>query len=82
MPVKMPVSNLDCDAILHPKKRMSSRKYFNYGPYFTGILWNTNPNGLVMAIAHKKFDVRGVQFHPESIMTEHGKKIIKNWLVN
>ncbi len=42
----------------------------------------TNPDGLVMAIAHKKFDVRGVQFHPESIMTEHGKKIIENWLVN
>jgi len=42
----------------------------------------TNPNGLVMAVAHKRFDVRGVQFHPESIMTEHGKKIIENWLKN
>ena len=40
----------------------------------------TNPDGLVMAIAHQKFDVRGVQFHPESIMTEHGKKIMENWL--
>ncbi|NOT76680.1 MAG: aminodeoxychorismate/anthranilate synthase component II [Cyclobacteriaceae bacterium] len=38
--------------------------------------------GLVMAIAHKKYDVRGVQFHPESIMTEHGKKLIENWLNN
>ena len=42
----------------------------------------TNPDGLVMAVAHKKFDVRGVQFHPESIMTEHGKKIMENWLKN
>ena len=42
----------------------------------------TNPDGLVMAIAHRKFDARGVQFHPESIMTEHGKKIIQNWLIN
>ena len=42
----------------------------------------TNADGLVMAIAHKKYDVRGVQFHPESIMTEHGKKIIYNWLNN
>jgi anthranilate synthase component 2 len=33
-----------------------------------------------MAIAHKQFDVRGVQFHPESIMTEHGQLMIKNWL--
>ena len=40
----------------------------------------TNPDGLVMAISHQKFDVRGVQFHPESIMTEHGKKIMENWL--
>jgi anthranilate synthase component 2 len=40
----------------------------------------TNSDGLVMAIAHKKFDVRGVQFHPESIMTEHGQLMIKNWL--
>lgn len=40
----------------------------------------TNPEGLVMAIAHREFDVRGVQFHPESIMTPFGKKIIENWL--
>ncbi len=36
--------------------------------------------GRIMGLAHKKFNVRGVQFHPESIMTEHGKKIIENWL--
>jgi anthranilate synthase component 2 len=40
----------------------------------------TNEMELVMAIAHKKYDVRGVQFHPESIMTAHGKKIIENWI--
>jgi len=40
----------------------------------------TNKEGLVMALAHKKFDVRGVQFHPESIMTEHGMTMMKNWL--
>jgi anthranilate synthase component 2 len=40
----------------------------------------TNKDGLVMAIAHNQFDVRGVQFHPESIMTEHGQLMIKNWL--
>jgi len=39
MPVKMPVSNLDCDAILHPLFSMSSRKHFNYRPYFMGTLW-------------------------------------------
>ncbi|CAN5380229.1 aminodeoxychorismate/anthranilate synthase component II [soil metagenome] len=39
-----------------------------------------NKEGLVMALAHKKHDVRGVQFHPESVMTEFGKKLIGNWL--
>ena len=39
VPVKMPVSDLDYDAIIYPKKRMSSRKYFNYCPYFIGLLW-------------------------------------------
>ncbi len=34
----------------------------------------------VMAIRHKKFDVRGMQYHPESVLTEHGQKMIANWL--
>ena len=41
-----------------------------------------NDEGLVMAIAHRTHDVRGVQFHPESIMTEHGKQMIANWINN
>jgi anthranilate synthase component 2 len=41
---------------------------------------STNAQGLVLSLAHTQFDVRGVQFHPESIMTEHGKQLIKNWL--
>lgn len=36
--------------------------------------------GNVMAIKHRRYRVRGVQFHPESIMTEHGKQIIQNWI--
>jgi anthranilate synthase component II len=39
-----------------------------------------NDQGLVMALAHRTYDVRGVQFHPESVMTQHGKKIIENWI--
>jgi len=38
--------------------------------------------GQIMGIRHKKFDLRGVQFHPESILTEHGKKMIQNWIEN
>jgi anthranilate synthase component II len=40
----------------------------------------TNDEGLIMGIRHKRFDVRGLQFHPESIMTPDGPKMIENWL--
>lgn len=41
-----------------------------------------NEEGLIMGIRHTSFDVRGVQFHPESIMTPEGPRIIENWLKN
>ena len=39
-----------------------------------------NSNGIIMAMSHKLFNVRGVQFHPESVMTEFGKELMENWL--
>jgi anthranilate synthase component II len=42
----------------------------------------TNPEGLVMGLRHVTHDVRGLQFHPESIMTTEGPKMIANWLKN
>lgn len=39
-----------------------------------------NGEGLVMGLRHTRYDVRGVQFHPESIMTPEGPKMIANWL--
>lgn len=36
--------------------------------------------GMIMAVSHKEFDLKGVQFHPESVLTKDGKKMIANWL--
>ena len=37
-------------------------------------------NGQLMSLRHKTFDVRGVQFHPESVLTPLGKKMLENWV--
>ena len=37
-------------------------------------------NGMIMALQHKTYDVKGVQFHPESVLTPMGEHILKNWL--
>lgn len=39
-----------------------------------------SPDGLVMALRHRTKKIEGVQFHPESILTEHGKKLLANFL--
>ena len=50
--------------------------------HFPDVLEITSKNseGLIMSVKHKEFDIRGVQFHPESILTEYGLKLIENWL--
>jgi len=37
-------------------------------------------NGQIMSLRHKEYDVKGVQFHPESVLTPDGKKILENWI--
>ncbi|MEV0689214.1 aminodeoxychorismate/anthranilate synthase component II [Streptomyces sp. NPDC050388] len=39
------------------------------------------PDGIVMGLRHRELLVEGVQFHPESVLTEHGHRMLANWLV-
>ncbi len=66
-------------------------KEFEAGRYHSWIVENEGlPENLqitveddkkqIMALSHKKFNVKGVQFHPESVLTKHGKKIIENFI--
>ena len=38
-------------------------------------------SGIVMGLRHKEYDIQGIQFHPESIMTQYGKEILGNFLI-
>ena len=41
---------------------------------------SVDENGQIMSLRHKTYDVRAVQFHPESVLTPHGKKMLGNWV--
>ena len=43
---------------------------------------SADKSGMIMSMKHKEYDVRSVQFHPESVLTPLGEKIIENWLNN
>ena len=63
---------------------------FNVGRYHSWVVEEPIPDCLeilaydenkqIMALKHKNYDIRGVQFHPESILTEEGKALLNNWL--
>jgi len=65
-------------------------KEFEVGRYHSWVIDKNLPdclevtsfdhNGQVMSLRHRDFDVRGVQFHPESVLTPDGKKMIENWV--
>lgn len=44
------------------------------------LVTSKDAEGNIMSMKHSTYNVRGVQFHPESILTEHGKQMVDNWL--
>ena len=81
--------------ILDPEEELFKDlpKVFNVGRYHSWVVSNeglpdcftvtaTDADQESMALSHKEYDVMGVQFHPESVLTEHGKQMMKNWLTN
>lgn len=46
------------------------------------VITSTDSKGMIMSLKHKNYDVHGVQYHPESILTPDGETIIKNFLLN
>lgn len=46
------------------------------------VATSLDQNGQIMSLKHKIYDVRGVQYHPESVLTPLGKNILKNWIEN
>ena len=46
------------------------------------IITSIDENGQIMSMKHSTYDVRGVQYHPESVLTPNGKKILENWIKN
>ena len=65
-------------------------KSFEVGRYHSWVVHKDLPecleatsideNGEVMSLRHKTFNVKGVQFHPESVLTPDGKMILENWI--
>lgn len=42
---------------------------------------SVDSTGMVMSVRHREYDVQGVQFHPESVLTPNGRKMLENWLI-
>lgn len=66
---------------------------FNVGRYHSWVvaretlpscftITSEDDQGLIMGISHNRYDVKGVQYHPESVLTEYGLTMMENWLKN
>jgi anthranilate synthase component 2 len=85
--VAMPLKNIDTKNILF----RGINENAEVGRYHSWVISNEDfppelsvtardENGYIMALQHRTFDIQGVQFHPESILTPCGETILRNWL--
>lgn len=82
---KINVTVEDESLFYHLDKELTVGRYHSWvvDPNLPGTLEATSfdENGQVMSLRHKEYDVKGVQFHPESVLTPMGKQIMKNWIL-
>lgn len=85
--IASPINNLKDDDPLNKDipKRINVGRYHSWVVAKDGFpecltVTSEDENGIIMGLSHKTYDVRGVQYHPESVLTEHGHKMIENWL--
>ena len=82
---KINVIKEDESLFYHLDKELIVGRYHSWvvDPNLPGSLEATSfdENGQVMSLRHREYDVRGVQFHPESVLTPMGKQIMKNWII-
>lgn len=86
--IKTPIQLLNDDPIFK-----GCPKEFEVGRYHSWVIDNkhlsnelqitaVDANNDIMAVKHKTYNVKGIQFHPESILSEYGENILLNWLNN
>ena len=81
-----PVKHNDSELFLGVKNPFQATRYHSLVgdkteiPEILEVTATAEDDGEIMAVQHKKFLIQGVQFHPESIMTEDGKKILANFI--
>jgi len=85
--IAMPLKNIDTQNILFK----GIEEGVEVGRYHSWIISDKDfpaelaitardENGYIMALQHKTYDIQGVQFHPESVLTSCGETILRNWL--
>jgi anthranilate synthase component 2 len=82
---KKPVSGANADLFSGLKDRFMAGRYHSWVIDPDGFpdsleVTATDASGHIMALRHKTYDILGVQFHPESVLTPDGELIMRNWL--